>query len=108
MTISREVEAARFASWAVKEALKEECLGVLKKIKEAIAKYKKSPRFELGLQRSRQVMYEFGYRVAFARFRTKYPNLELKSNPFTDLPEDQGIDMSAEVPFDDSPEAPPN
>ena len=63
-----------------------ECLGVPKKIKEAIVEYKKSPEFELGLQRSGQVTYEFRYRVAFARFRVRYPDLELELNPFADLP----------------------
>lgn len=52
------------------------------------------------------MIYEFRYRVAYARFRVKYLDLELESDPFTDLPEDQGVKMPVEVPFDDSPEVP--
>lgn len=108
LTLSRDVEAIRTASWAAKEALKEEHLGVPKKIKEVIIEYKKSPRFELDLQRLGQVTYEFKYRVDFAYFCARYLNLELELNPFTDLPEDQDIQMPTEVPFDDNPESPPN
>ena len=52
--------------------------------------------------------YEFEYRVAFARFCAKYPDLELESNPFIDLPENQGFDMPADIPFNDSLETLPN
>lgn len=78
------------------------------KIKGVIVEYKKSPGFELSLQRSGQVTYEFKYRVTYARFRVKYLDLELESDPFTDLLEDQGVKMPVEVPFDDSPEVPLN
>lgn len=50
--------------------------------------------------------YEFGYWVAYARFCMKYPNLELESDPFMDLLEDQGVEMPIKVPFNDSLEAP--
>lgn len=88
LTLSQDVEAAQYASRVAGEALKEEHRGEPERIKEAIVEYKKSTGFELGLQRSGQVTYEFGYRVAFARFHVKYPNLDLKSDSFTDLPKD--------------------
>ncbi|THU72456.1 hypothetical protein C4D60_Mb04t12320 [Musa balbisiana] len=108
LTLSRDVKATRTTSWAAKETLKEERLGLPKKIKRAIAEYKKSLGFELGLLRSRQVTYEFGYWVAYARFRSKYPDLELELDPFTNLLEDQGVEMPIKIPFDNSPEVPPN
>lgn len=42
-------------------------------VREAIAEYKKSLGFELGLVRSGQVTYEFGYQVALALFRVNTP-----------------------------------
>ncbi|THU72493.1 hypothetical protein C4D60_Mb04t12720 [Musa balbisiana] len=45
LTLSRDVESAR----STEEALKEECLGLPKKIEEVIVEYKRSPGFELGL-----------------------------------------------------------
>lgn len=45
----------------MEEALDEEHRGVPERMKEAVAEYKRSPGFELGLQRSRQVTHEFGY-----------------------------------------------
>lgn len=51
LTLSRDVEVARTVAWAAEEALKEERLALREKIKGAIADYKSSPGFELGLQR---------------------------------------------------------
>ncbi|RWW46108.1 hypothetical protein BHE74_00047990 [Ensete ventricosum] len=42
------------------------------------------------------------YLVALAHFRVKYPDLEVKENPFANLTEDDNIPMDEEVPFDDS------
>ena len=58
--------------------------------------------------RSSQVTYEYGYRVAFARFRAKYSDLDLDSDPFVDNPIDQDVDMPMNVPFDDRPVTPPS
>ncbi|RWW36594.1 hypothetical protein BHE74_00058370, partial [Ensete ventricosum] len=52
------------------------------------------------------VTYEYGYRVALARFRARYPDLEIKEDPFASLPEDDNVEMSNEVPFDNSPDLP--
>ncbi|RRT69974.1 hypothetical protein B296_00006249, partial [Ensete ventricosum] len=60
----------------------------LEKAQEVIAEYKESSEFKLGLQRSRQVSYEYGYLVTLAQFRAKYPNLEVEENPVTSLPKD--------------------
>ena len=108
MTLSHDVETARSTAWGTKEALKEERLALPEKIKGAIAEYKSSIGFKRGLVRSGRVTYEFEYRVAFARFRAKYLDLELESNPFIDLPENQGFDMPADIPFNDSLETLPN
>ena len=63
--------------------------------------------FEHDLVRSGRVTYEFMYHVAHARFRARYPGHELEANPFSDLSEDQDVDMPMRVPFNDGPETPP-
>ena len=83
-------------------------MGLPKRVEEAIVGYKASPGFEHGLVRLGRVMYEYGYRVACAHFRAKYPNLELESDLFVDNPMDQDIDMPANIPFDDGPATPPS
>lgn len=90
----------------MKVTLAEEHQVAPERVKEAISEYKKSPRFELGLVRSGQVTYEFGYRVALAHFRAKYPDLEVELDPITDLPKDQSVRMPDKVPFDDNLEPP--
>ncbi|RWV81728.1 hypothetical protein GW17_00056829 [Ensete ventricosum] len=69
---------------------------------EAIVKYKKLAGFKMGLVRTSQVSYEYSYQVALARFKTRYPDLEIKEDPFVLLPEDKNVPMEAEQPFDDS------
>ena len=78
LTLSRNVETARSASRATKEALDEERWGASEMAKEAITEYKWSPRFELGMQRLGLVTYEFRYQVALARFRAKYLDLKVE------------------------------
>ncbi|RRT73152.1 hypothetical protein B296_00033159, partial [Ensete ventricosum] len=60
----------------------------------------------VGLQRSGQATYECGYRVVLSKFRVRYPDLELEEDPFASLLEDDNVDMSDKVPFDDSPNLP--
>ncbi|THU58332.1 hypothetical protein C4D60_Mb03t13100 [Musa balbisiana] len=72
LTLSHDVETARSSAGAAEEVLKEERLVLPKKIEGAIA-----DGFKHGLVRSRQTTYEFGYRVACARFRARYLDLEL-------------------------------
>ena len=75
------------------------------KDRKLIEDYKESSGFQLGLVRSGQVTYEYGYRIALARFKARHPNLEVEENPFASCPEDLSVDMPNEVPFDDSTEA---
>ncbi|RWV97558.1 hypothetical protein GW17_00039646 [Ensete ventricosum] len=70
--------------------------------KEAMVDYKKSARFEMGLVRTGQVSYEYGYRVALARFWAWYLELEVEEDPFKNLPEDSSVPMEADQPFYDS------
>ncbi|THU58954.1 hypothetical protein C4D60_Mb03t19920 [Musa balbisiana] len=77
-----------------------------KKDKKLVEDYKGSSGFQLGLVRTGRVSYEYGYRIALARFKAHHPNSEVAEDPFDSFPEDMGVDMPAEVPFDDSPDAP--
>ncbi|RWW55451.1 hypothetical protein BHE74_00037912 [Ensete ventricosum] len=56
---------------------------------KSIADYKQSVRFGWGLRWIGQVSYEYGYRVALARFQARYPDLEVDNRPFTKQPEDR-------------------
>ncbi|RWV78638.1 hypothetical protein GW17_00060360 [Ensete ventricosum] len=44
----------------------------------------------------------YGYQLVSARFPAWYPNLEVKKDPFKELPEDVNIPMATKQPFDDS------
>ena len=66
--LSHDIETTRSSAWVAKEVLKEERLALPGKIKEALTEYKSSAGFKHGLVRSGRVTYEFGYRVAYARF----------------------------------------
>ncbi|RZR74083.1 hypothetical protein BHM03_00031752 [Ensete ventricosum] len=68
--------------------------------KEAVADYKKSVGFKMGLVRTGQVSYEYGYQVALARFRFRYLELEVEEDPFKNLLEDLTVPMEADQPFD--------
>ncbi|RZR87612.1 hypothetical protein BHM03_00015063 [Ensete ventricosum] len=60
---------------------------------KSVADYKRSVRFELGLQWMGQISYEYGYRVALARFQAQYLNLEVDNDPFSEKPEDSSVPM---------------
>ncbi|RRT66315.1 hypothetical protein B296_00024256 [Ensete ventricosum] len=62
------------------------------KAQAIIAQYKESPGFK----------YEFGYKIALTRFRTKHSRLEVEEDPYAILPEDNNVSMEVDVPFDDS------
>ncbi|RZS10766.1 hypothetical protein BHM03_00042035 [Ensete ventricosum] len=55
--------------------------------KQAIEDYKKSPGFEIGLVQMGRVSLEYGYQLALAQFRARYPDLEVEEDPFKLLPE---------------------
>ncbi|RZS27831.1 hypothetical protein BHM03_00061359 [Ensete ventricosum] len=61
--------------------------------KQTIAEYKESLGFKEGLKRMGQVTYEYGYRVALACFHARYPDAEVKEDPFTIHPEDDLVPM---------------
>ncbi|RRT54456.1 hypothetical protein B296_00042632 [Ensete ventricosum] len=47
-----------------------------------------------------RVSYEFGYKIALTRFRTKHLGLEVEEDPYATLSEDNDVPMDVEVPFD--------
>ncbi|RZS13390.1 hypothetical protein BHM03_00044955, partial [Ensete ventricosum] len=71
----------------------------------AVAEYKGSLGFKEGLKRMGRVTYEYGYRVARARFRARHPDADVEEDPFTIYPEDDSVPMERQQDFDDS--APP-
>ncbi|RRT35400.1 hypothetical protein B296_00043745 [Ensete ventricosum] len=71
--------------------------------KQAIEDYKKSPGFEIGLVQMGRVSLEYGYQLALAQFRARYPDLEVEEDPFKLLSEDSNVTMVDEQPLDDSP-----
>ncbi|RRT41844.1 hypothetical protein B296_00046381 [Ensete ventricosum] len=70
--------------------------------RQAIDDYKESAGFKEGLKRMGRVIYEYGYRVALARFRSLYPDSEVEEDPFTIRPEDDSVPMERQQAFDDS------
>ncbi|RWW64972.1 hypothetical protein BHE74_00027749 [Ensete ventricosum] len=68
----------------------------------AVAEYKESLGFKEGLKRMGRVTYEYGYRVARARFRARHPDAEVEEDPFTIYPEDDSVPMERRQDFDDS------
>ncbi|RZR77988.1 hypothetical protein BHM03_00003208 [Ensete ventricosum] len=64
--------------------------------------YKGSASFKEGLKRMGRVSYEYGYRVALARFRALHPDSEVEEDPFTIHPEDDSVPMERQHAFDDS------
>ncbi|RRT31503.1 hypothetical protein B296_00056248, partial [Ensete ventricosum] len=61
--------------------------------RQAIARYKGSLGFKEGLKRMGRVTYEYGYRVAQARFRARYPDVDIEEDPFIIHPEDDLVLM---------------
>ena len=103
--IRRLEESCAEARGAAK-ALSVEIRQRLEKDKKLIEDYKASSGFQLGLVQTGRVSYEYGYRIALARFKARNPDLEVAEDPFDSFPEDMGVDMPDEFPFDDSPNAP--
>ncbi|RRT64648.1 hypothetical protein B296_00006038 [Ensete ventricosum] len=59
--------------------------------KQAVNDYKDSAGFKEGLKRMGRVTYEYGYRVALARFRSSHPDSEVEEDPFTIRPKDDSV-----------------
>ncbi|THU51122.1 hypothetical protein C4D60_Mb06t27700 [Musa balbisiana] len=106
LALSLKLDEARAETRAASEALADEIHQRLEKDRKLIEAYKKSKGFELGLTQTGQVTYEYGYQIALARFRARYPDLEVAEDPFASYPEDLGVDMPEEVPFDDNTDVP--
>ncbi|RRT83129.1 hypothetical protein B296_00004361 [Ensete ventricosum] len=70
--------------------------------KQAVDRYKESTDFKEGLKRMRRVTYEYGYRVALARFRALYLDSKVEEDPFTIHPKDDLVPMKRQQAFDDS------
>ncbi|RWW56716.1 hypothetical protein BHE74_00036549 [Ensete ventricosum] len=70
--------------------------------KQAVDRYKESTGFKEGLKRMGRVTYEYGYRVALARFHALHPDSEVEEDPFTIHPKDDLVPMKRQQAFDDS------
>ncbi|RWV78695.1 hypothetical protein GW17_00060285, partial [Ensete ventricosum] len=64
--------------------------------------YKESPGCKLGIKKTGQVSFEYGYQLDLAWFWAEYPDLMVEEDPFTNLPEDKSTSNEEEQPFDDS------
>ncbi|RZS25349.1 hypothetical protein BHM03_00058538 [Ensete ventricosum] len=69
--------------------------------RQAVDDYKELADFKKGLKRMGRVIYEYGYRVALARFHSLHPDSEVKEDPFTVRPEDDSASMERQQAFDD-------
>ncbi|RZS13661.1 hypothetical protein BHM03_00045304 [Ensete ventricosum] len=65
--------------------------------KQTIDDYKGSASFKEGLKRMGRVVYEYGYWVALARFRSSHPESEVEEDPFTIKPEDASVEILAQL-----------
>ncbi|RWV77256.1 hypothetical protein GW17_00061939, partial [Ensete ventricosum] len=70
--------------------------------RQAVDRYKESASFKEGLKRMGRVTYEYGYRVALARFHSLHPDSEVEEDPFTIHPEDDLVPIERQQAFDDS------
>ncbi|RWW35456.1 hypothetical protein BHE74_00059609, partial [Ensete ventricosum] len=70
--------------------------------RQAVDDYKESIGFKEDLKRMGRVTYEYGYRVALARFRSLHPDSKVEEDPFTIRPEDDSVPMERQQAFDDS------
>ncbi|RWW17965.1 hypothetical protein GW17_00018078 [Ensete ventricosum] len=58
--------------------------------------------FKSGLEKMGWVSYEFGFRVALERLRSKHPEIEVKQDPFAECPKDANIRIDLSQPSNDS------
>ncbi|RZS27970.1 hypothetical protein BHM03_00061517 [Ensete ventricosum] len=70
--------------------------------RQVVHRYKESVGFKEGLKRMGRVTYEYGYRVALARFHALHPDLQVEEDSFTIHPEDDLVPMERQQTFDDS------
>ncbi|RZR86336.1 hypothetical protein BHM03_00013509 [Ensete ventricosum] len=69
--------------------------------RQAVDRYKEQVSFKEGLKRMGRVTYEYGYRVALARFHALHPDSKVEEDPFTIHPEDDLMPERQQA-FDDS------
>ncbi|RWW36367.1 hypothetical protein BHE74_00058611 [Ensete ventricosum] len=69
--------------------------------RQSVVQYKESLGFKEGLKRMGRVTYEYGYRVALARFRARHLDADVEEDPFTIHPEDDLVPMERQQDFDD-------
>ncbi|RZS27502.1 hypothetical protein BHM03_00060981 [Ensete ventricosum] len=69
--------------------------------RQSVIQYKESFDFKEGLKRMGRVTYEYGYRVALARFHARHPEAEVEEDPFTIHPENDLVPMERQQAFDD-------
>ncbi|RWV92261.1 hypothetical protein BHE74_00002240 [Ensete ventricosum] len=86
-------------AWENKKALEDLRHHNLEPERETNATFKEFTGFQKGLVRLGQVSYQYG---------SKYPQLEVEKNPFTNCPKDDNVPMEVDVPFDDSIDLPPH
>ncbi|RRT31513.1 hypothetical protein B296_00053147 [Ensete ventricosum] len=70
--------------------------------RQSVVQYKESLSFKEGLKRMGRVTYEYGYRVALARFHARHPNAKVEEDLFTIHLEDNLVPMERQQAFDDS------
>ncbi|RZS25564.1 hypothetical protein BHM03_00058785, partial [Ensete ventricosum] len=70
--------------------------------RQSVVQYKESLDFKERLKRMGRVTYEYGYRVALARFHARHPDTEVEEDSFTIHPEDDLVPMERQHAFDDS------
>ncbi|RZR71822.1 hypothetical protein BHM03_00007724 [Ensete ventricosum] len=70
--------------------------------RQSVVQYKESLGFKEVLKRMGWVTYEYGYRVALARFHARHPDAEVEEDPFTIYPEDDLVPMERQQTFDDA------
>ncbi|THU50435.1 hypothetical protein C4D60_Mb06t20200 [Musa balbisiana] len=86
LELIRRLEGARAKAREASEALDAEIRQRLAKDKKLLEDYKGSSGFQLGLVRTGRVSYEYGYRIALARFKARHPDLEVAEDPFDSFP----------------------
>ncbi|RRT31994.1 hypothetical protein B296_00055016 [Ensete ventricosum] len=70
--------------------------------RQSVVQYKESLGFKEGLNMMGGVTYEYGYRVALARFGARHPDADVKEDQFIIHPEDDLMPMERQHDFDDS------
>lgn len=83
--LGEQVLAANEQAQELKDALEAKQCMIPKYREEVVIDYKASTRFKKGLERIRVILYQFGYQIALAYFKTRYPKIKLKEGPFIAL-----------------------